>query len=147
MHQSCALISISRKDVCKRRPPLVANLKCSSVMYKKYFSCDCYDFRCCMSLNTLTILSVFAFHIWDQFQRVFYSIFCKFTLLFLLFWKKKRTRCRFQKNLPFYEVHLFRQIPWESLFLISRYIKELQTEKWEIKLAIYVYKFCWSLWN
>lgn len=61
--------------------------------------------------------------------------------------KKKRTRCRFQKNLPFSEVRLFRQIPWESLFLISRYIKELQTEKWEIKLAIYVYKFCWSLWN
>lgn len=41
----------------------------------KNFPCDCCHFRCCYSLNTLSILSLFVFHIWENFQRVFYSIF------------------------------------------------------------------------
>lgn len=126
MHQSCALISISLKDLWKRRPPLVPNLKCSSIMCKIFFSSDCYHFRCCISLNTLGILSVFAFHVWDQFQRVFYSSFVSsqenkhFSSS-----ARRKDKAQIKNNsLHFYEVHLLWQIPQSALFLISHYIKE-----------------------
>lgn len=122
MHQSCALISISLKDLWKRRPPLLPNLKYSSIM-SKIFSCDCYHFRCCISLNTLGILSIFAFHIWDQFQRVFYSIFvnsqenrhfsCSARRKDKVQIKKKQNKTK--NSLHFYEVHLLRQIPQRVL--------------------------------
>lgn len=71
------------------QPPLVANLKCSSITYKKYFSCDCYSFRCCISLNTLNILSIFDF-IFGTSSRECFIAFLAIHIIFCLFCKKKK---------------------------------------------------------
>lgn len=127
MHQSCALISISLKDLWKRRLPLLPNLKYRSIIYN-FFSCVCYHFRSCISLNTLGILSIFASHIWDRFQRVFYSIFVNSQ-------ENKHFSCSARRK-DKVQIKKKKQsaFPWgapvmansreSALFLISHYIKE-----------------------
>lgn len=67
--------AVSLKDLWAWKPPQVASLKCSTIMWKAFFP-PLIGFMLGVVYHSIFSVSYhLSFHIWAQFQEVFYNIF------------------------------------------------------------------------